>query len=161
MRYLAIDLGDKRTGVALGDSQTRIVSPLDTVEVDLAIQSGNALLEALARLVDANLGEKGRAPGELVVGLPLNMDGTESARAKIVRAFAARLAHRTTRTVRFQDERLTSAAAEWDLADRNRAGAGLTRQRKKELRDALAAAEILRDFLAQAHPPPGPEPAEG
>jgi putative Holliday junction resolvase len=143
MRYLAIDLGDKRTGVALGDSQTRIVTPLDTVEVDIAIQGGNALLEALARIVDAQLGEMGRGPGELVIGLPLNMDGSEGPRARHLRAFAQRLSRRTMRAVRFQDERLTTAAADWAMA-----GSGLTRGRKKELRDALAAAQILRDFLA-------------
>jgi putative Holliday junction resolvase len=143
MRYLAIDLGDKRTGVALGDSQTRIVTPLDTVEVDIDIQGGNALLEALARIVDAQLGEMGRGPGELVIGLPLNMDGSESPRARHLRAFAQRLARRTMRTVHFQDERLTTAAADWALA-----GSGLTRRRKKELRDALAAARILEDFFA-------------
>lgn len=142
MRYLAIDLGDKRTGVALGDSQTRIVSPIDTVEVDIGIQGGNALLEALARIVDAQLGEMGRGQGELVIGLPLNMDGTEGPRAKHLRAFAERLARRTMRKVQFQDERLTTAAADWAMAR-----TGLTRGKKKELRDALAAAEILKDFL--------------
>lgn len=143
MRYLAIDLGDKRTGVALGDSRTRIVTPLDTVEVDIDIQGGNALLEALARIVDAQLGEMGRGPGELVIGLPLNMDGSEGPRARHLRAFAQRLARRTMRRVHFQDERLTTAAADWALA-----GSGLTRRRKKELRDALAAARILEDFFA-------------
>ncbi|MBM4109228.1 MAG: Holliday junction resolvase RuvX [Phycisphaerae bacterium] len=149
MRYLAIDLGDKRTGVALGDSQTRVVTPVDTVEVDIGIQGGNALVEALARIVDAQLGERGRGPGELVIGLPLNMDGSEGPRAKHLRAFAERLARRTMRKVTFQDERLTTAAADWAMA-----GSGLTRGKKKELRDALAAAEILKDFLGSIPDPP-------
>lgn len=98
------------------------------------------MLDALARAVDEQLGT---GAGELVVGLPLNMDDTEGPRSKSVRAFAARLGERVGRVVHFQDERLTSAAADWSMAR-----SGMTRGEKKQKRDALAAAEILRDFLA-------------
>jgi putative Holliday junction resolvase len=164
VRYIAVDLGDKRTGLAVGDSVTRVVMPLDVIEVPIGVRDGAALAEALARVIEDHLGQApplqssppaARAPhpspGELVVGLPLNMDGTEGPRAKIVRAFAARLGARTRRAVRFQDERLTSAAADWSMAR-----SGLTRGEKKDRRDALAAAVILRDFLeamARADPP--------
>jgi len=70
------------------------------------------------------------------------MDGTEGARAKLVRAFAARIAGRTGRAVHFQDERLTTAAADWSMAR-----TGMTRQQKKDRRDAIAAATMLQDFL--------------
>ena len=140
VRYLSIDLGDKRTGLAVGDSITRTVMPLDVVEVARSIRDGEALVEALAKAVKEQLGEAG--PGELVVGLPYNMDGTEGPRARIVRALAARIAERAGRAVHFQDERLTSDAADWAMAR-----SGLTRGKKKELRDALAAAAILRDYL--------------
>lgn len=140
MRYLCIDLGDKRTGLAVGDAETRLVSALSVLESPIAVRGGEALLEALAKAVDEQLG---KSAGELVVGLPLNMDDTEGPRAKSVRAFAARIGERIGRVVHFQDERLTSAAADWSMAR-----SGMTRGEKKQRRDAIAAAEILRDFLA-------------
>jgi putative holliday junction resolvase len=157
MRYLAIDLGDKRTGLAVGDSVTGLVSPLDVVEVGIHLNTGTALLEALARVVEAHIGPsrpgaRAAAGGSLVVGLPLNMDGSEGPRARVVRAFAARLTARTGLPVQFQDERLTTAEADWAMAR-----TGLTRQEKKDRRDGLAAAAILGDFLAdQKRPPAGP-----
>lgn len=159
MRYVAIDLGDKRTGLAVGDSETRVVTPLSVIEVAIGLGAGTALLEAVARAVEDQLGparsqdSPGRRlamPGELVVGLPLNMDGTEGPRSKVVRAFAARIASRTARTLSFQDERLTSAQADWSMAK-----SGLTHQDKKERRDALAAAAILQGFLNAKHPGKG------
>lgn len=123
---------------------------MGTVEVDINASGGMALLEALAREIDTNLGEKAaRSPGELVLGLPLNMDGTEGPRAKQVRSFAALLASRAQREVRFQDERLTTADADWQMAR-----TGMTHKQKKMRRDALSAANILRDFLATLQDPP-------
>ncbi len=141
MRYLAIDLGDKRTGLAIGDSLTGVVSPLAVVEVAITERTGEALLETLAKAIAEQFGEA--SAGELVVGLPMNMDGTEGPRAKGVREFGARLRNRTGRVVHFQDERLTSSEADWAMAR-----TGMTRGQKKAKRDALAAAAILRDFLA-------------
>lgn len=150
MRYLCIDLGDKRTGLALGDNITGLVSPLETLEVPRSHAAGSTLLNALARAVDAHL-----APQECVVlGLPLNMDGTEGPRAALVRALGDSLADLTRRPVLYHDERLSTAAADWRMAR-----TGLTRREKKERRDALAAAEILNDFLAsrQKRPPEAQE----
>ena len=140
MRYLAIDIGDKRTGLAVGDDETRIVSPLDVVEVPTAERAGEAWLDAIVQAIAEQFGPHAHA--ELVVGLPLNMDGTEGPRSRIVRELAARLADRTKRVIRFQDERLTSVDADWSMAQ-----SGLTHKQKKQRRDALAAAIILRDFL--------------
>jgi putative holliday junction resolvase len=144
VRYLAIDLGDKRTGLAVGDSVTRLVSPCEVVEVPIANAGGAELLAALRRAAVEHLGEvaPNRNAGELVVGLPINMDGTEGQRARLVRAFAARIAEATGRPLRFHDERLSSADADWTMAR-----SGLTHKQKKQRRDALAAAAILRDFL--------------
>lgn len=101
------------------------------------------MLEAVARAVEDQLGDNPRIQrGEVVIGVPLNMDGTAGQRVQIVRAFAARLAQRLGRPLHEQDERLTSAQADWDMAQ-----SGLTHQQKKERRDALAAAAILTDFL--------------
>jgi putative holliday junction resolvase len=139
MRFLAVDLGDKRTGLAVGDTITGLASPLEVVRVPAAENGGESLLSVLARRIDEQLGPA----DELVVGLPINMDGTEGPRARIVRLFAARLGERSRRVVHLQDERLTSADADWSLAQ-----SGLTHKQKKERRDAVAAAAILNDFLA-------------
>ncbi len=142
MRYLAIDLGDKRTGLAIGDTETGIASPLAVIEIPRNREEGRALLRDLARVVVEHLGEPGTSRGELVVGLPLNMDGTEGPRAKIARDFATQLATTTGRIVHLHDERLTTAAA-----DNKMARSGLTHGQKKARRDALAAAVLLENFL--------------
>jgi putative Holliday junction resolvase len=139
VRYLAVDLGDKRTGLALGDAITGLVTPLHVLETPIADRAGAALVEAISAAIDAEMG-----PGDLVFGLPINMDGSEGQRAKLVRTFAARVGEATGRTIHFQDERLTSAEADWSMAR-----SGMTRGDKKKKRDALAAAVILRDFLAR------------
>lgn len=140
MRYIAIDLGDKRTGLALGDDETFLVSPLDVIECPSGLCGGDALLDLIAKAIDDAVSPHARC--ELVVGLPMNMDGTEGPRAKLVRDLAGRIASRVRRAVHFQDERLTSAAADWSMSQ-----SGLTHKQKKERRDALAAAAILNDFL--------------
>ena len=132
MRFLAIDLGDKRTGLAIGDDETRVASPLTVIEV----ARGEALIDAIADSINEH------APDAIVIGLPLNMDGTEGAQAKLVREFGEQLQGRCGVEVHYHDERLTSFAA-----DQQMAGSGRTHKQKKRLRDALAAAEILRGFL--------------
>lgn len=133
MRYLAIDLGDKRTGLAVGDDALRIASPVGVVE---AARGGGELVQKLLAAVDEHLGRG----DEVVFGLPVNMDGTEGERAKLVRDYAGSLG--LDRAVHFQDERLTSADADWKMAR-----TGLTHKQKKGRRDAMAAAAILQDFL--------------
>ncbi len=135
MRLLAIDLGDRRTGLAVGDEGSGIASPLTTIERP-ASQEG-----ALIDEITAAAGEQ--EVGALVVGLPLNMDGTEGPRAEVVRAMAEKIAARTGLPLHLHDERLSSADADWAMAQ-----SGLTHKQKKARRDALAAAAILRDFLA-------------
>ncbi|MCA3006509.1 MAG: Holliday junction resolvase RuvX, partial [Phycisphaerales bacterium] len=137
MRYLCVDLGDKRTGTATGDTVTGMVGPGEVLEIPIARREGRELVEALAAAARA------AGAGGLVVGLPLNMDGTEGPRAKMVRGFAERLGRATGLPVAFGDERLSSVDADWAMAR-----TGMTRGQKKSRRDALAAAAILRDFLA-------------
>jgi putative Holliday junction resolvase len=139
MRFLAIDLGDRRTGIAVGDDVIGLVQPRTV----LMVPKGDRLLDAvLAEIADYG-------PDALVVGLPLNMDDSEGPAVAAVRAFVATLAQRVKVPIHLQDERLSSFAAEGRLA-----GTGRTRQEKKELRDALAAAEFLRDFLTLRNAPP-------
>jgi putative Holliday junction resolvase len=133
MRYLAVDVGDKRTGLAAGDDVVRLVQPVEVIQVP----RGPALLDALARAVERH------GPDALVVGLPLNMDGSEGGAARSVREFGALLAERTRLPVHYQDERLTSFEA-----DERMARSGRTHREKRELRDALAACAILEGFLA-------------
>lgn len=139
MRYLAIDLGDKRTGLALGDRETGLISPLEVLECAISADEGRLLLTRLHAAITTHLGT---GKGTLVIGLPLNMDGSEGPQAKKTRAFGALLAGATKRPVVFHDERLTSADADWSMAR-----SGMTRDQKKHKRDALAAAAILRDYF--------------
>lgn len=141
MRYLGIDLGERRTGIAVGDSQTRLVSPVEVIEIPMSMADGGPLIEAIVRAFERQIGPG--TSGELVFGLPLNMDGSESKQSRISRSFALRVKARLAREVRFQDERLTSADADWAMSRSE-----LTYKQKKERRDALAAAAILRDYLA-------------
>ena len=150
-RYLSIDLGDKRTGLAAGDDVTCMALPIDVLEIPIDRRNGDELLDALAQAVADHIGPK----GELVVGLPLNMDDTEGPRAKLVRAFAGRIAQRTNFPVHFHDERLSSVHADWTMAQ-----SGLTHKQKKHRRDALAAAAILQAFLDAKRQPPA-HPTEG
>ena len=112
MRTLAIDLGDKRTGLALGDPVTGIAAPLTLIETPITDHDGEALLAKLAAAID----EHTDARDTLLIGLPLNMDGTEGPRAALTRAFAARLTERTGREILFVDERKTSQLADARLA---------------------------------------------
>jgi putative Holliday junction resolvase len=134
MRYLAVDLGAKRTGLAAGDDVVGLVQPVEV----LMVPRGPALLDALARAVERH------GPDALVIGLPLNMDGTEGGATADVRAFGAALAGRVELPVHFHDERLSSFEA-----DQRMARSGRTHREKKELRDALAACAILESWLAE------------
>ena len=135
MRYLAIDLGDKRTGLAVGTDVLRTAEPMRVIEAGSEAQR----LDAIAAAVD----EYG--PDALVLGLPTNMDGSEGDRAKQARSFADVLRRRFALPVHLVDERLTSAEA-----DEQMARTGLSRGQKKQRRDALAAAAILRDFFQRS-----------
>ena len=132
MRYLCIDLGDVRTGLAAGDDVTMLVQPLQVIEE----RDAERRLERIAAVVEAH------GPDRLVVGLPLNMDDSEGPRATAARTFGETLARRTGLPVDWHDERLSSFEADESLK-----GSGLSRKRKKRVQDAIAAATILEDFL--------------
>jgi len=132
MRFLAIDLGDRRTGLAVGDDELCLAHPVKVLEIPI----GTRLVEAIANTI------REHAIEGLVMGLPLNMDGTKGKRAELTLKFGKSVEDATGITIHFQDERLTSAAAEEQLS-----GSGKTHKQKKKMRDALAATEILKDFL--------------
>jgi len=134
MRYLAIDYGLKRLGLALCDPSEMIVSPLCQLPVDVSRpdRTFEKLQEVIAEHgIDA-----------LVVGLPLNMDDSEGEQAKLSRQFAERLAQAVAIPVDLQDERLSSMAADEMLAE-----SGLSKSKRKNKRDMLAACDILQEFL--------------
>lgn len=130
-RLLAIDLGDRRTGVAIGDEDSGTAMPLEVLQ----IPKGEALEQALLKLIEAH------EPDAIIVGLPLNMDDTEGPRAIDARAFAAALARRCDCDVLMHDERLTTFEAD----DRMR---GTSRREKKTRSDAVAACVLLESFFA-------------
>jgi putative Holliday junction resolvase len=137
VRYLAIDLGERRTGLAVGDDATGLAEPYRVVEVK---RRHDEVPDLLLRAVREAIDDHGA--GALVVGLPLNMDDSEGAQAKAARVAGDAIGAAVGLPVHYQDERLTSAEADWAMAQ-----SGMTRKQKKQLRDALAAAAILRDFL--------------
>lgn len=130
MRYLGIDYGAKRTGLAVCDATQTIVSPLKVLygRKDLA-----------GRVSEIVASEE---IGAVVLGLPLNMDGSEGPQAKLILAFAGELKDHIQVPVYLQDERLSSFGAEQKLLE-----IGLSRGKKRKRLDALAAAEILLAFL--------------
>ena len=132
MRYLAIDYGTKRTGLAICDQAETIASPLTVIE------DSKGLVERIAEIVKAESVEA------IVVGLPLNMDDTQGPQAKLVLQFAEQLKKHLQIPIYFQDERLSSFSAEEKLSS-----ADFTRGEKKKRLDAVAAAEILEAFLEQ------------
>ena len=132
MRFLAIDYGDKRTGLAICDANETIATPFTVIKGQVR------LVEEIIDIINSE------DVGAIVLGLPLNADGSEGPQAKRVRHFGVKLAERIGIPLYFQDERLSSFSAEQKLAD-----AGLTRMKKASLLDAVAAAEILQTFLEQ------------
>src|SRR4030042_6556591 len=96
MRFLCIDLGDKRTGLAVCDSGEILASPLTVLEGQKNLQD-----EII------KIAQQEQADG-LVFGLPLNMDGSEGERAAGARGFAEKIKNKTNLPVFFQDERLSS-----------------------------------------------------
>jgi putative Holliday junction resolvase len=135
---MAIDLGGKRTGLAIGDDITMQAGPVDVIHT----ADPTELRRAIRRAIDEH------GPDALVIGIPLNMDGTEGPAAKKALAMARDITLDTGMTIHFVDERLTSFEAEHLIRDLE-----LTRKQKKQRLDALAATAILRDFLARKQSP--------
>ncbi len=132
MRYLGVDVGRARIGLALADDVLRTARPLRAVP----------RRDEAATLAD--IGETAREyeVGQLVVGLPLNMDGTEGPSARHARAFAARLSEALGIPAALHDERLSTFEATARLRER-----GLSARAQRPVIDAEAAAVILQGWL--------------
>ena len=131
-RLLGFDVGEKTIGLAVSDPGLAVASPLFT----LRRGKFTADAERLARLIAE------RQVGGLVIGLPVNMDGSEGPRCQSVRQFAANLLARLDLPLAYWDERLSTAAVTRAMLD-----ADLSRRRRGEIVDQLAAAYILQGLL--------------
>ncbi len=129
--YLALDVGEKRIGVALAHHAARLAHPYTTLE------NSPAVFREVQSIVERE------TVGIVVIGLPRGLSGQETAQTATVRAFGQQLAtHLETVPIAWQDEALTSKKAEAELRQRKR-------QWKKGEVDALAASYILEDYLQE------------
>ena len=131
-RLFGLDLGTKTIGIALSDVSRMIASGLETLARSKFTADAQALL-ALAQKYGV---------GGLVIGLPINLDGTEGPRAQATRAFARNLARLTPLPILLWDERLTTAEAERMLIE-----ADTSRRRRAQVIDKVAATIILQGAL--------------
>ena len=131
-RLLGLDVGTKTIGMALSDTTRMVATPLDTIR-------RRRFRDDVQRLV-AEIDRHG--VGGVVVGLPISLDGSEGPRAQGVRQFARNLLAQRDLPVAFWDERLSTAAVEREMI-----AADLTRKRRAEIIDKVAAAYILQGLL--------------
>ena len=131
-RILGLDVGTKTIGLAISDSSFTVATPLTTIKRRKFQADMTALAQILAE----------RQVGALIIGLPLNMDGSEGPRCQSVRQFARNLLACMELEIAFWDERLSTAAVTRTLID-----ADTSRQRRSELVDKLAAGYILQGAL--------------
>jgi putative Holliday junction resolvase len=132
--WLALDVGEKRIGLATGSDEVRLARPLQVIHR----RSKEQDFAAIARAVQEVGAEA------ILVGLPLNMDGSEGPQARRVRKFAQRLQRRLELPLQFHDERLSSFVADQILAQKSR------KKDRRQPNDAIAAAAILQSFFDQS-----------
>lgn len=131
-RVLALDVGERRIGVAMSDAAGLLAAPLTTLK---ATPRARALSQIVALVRE-------HAVDDVVVGLPLTMSGEIGPQAQVVQSFAAELEAALGRAVHLFDERLTSVVAEQMLRD-----LGLKPEKRKARIDEVAASIILQDYL--------------
>lgn len=131
-RLLALDLGTKTIGLATSDPSLSVATPLTTLRRTKLAGDAAALRETI----------RAHDVAALVLGLPLNMDGSEGPRAQATRAFARNLLGLIDVPILLWDERLSTAAVERTLLE-----ADASRQRRRAVIDKLAAAYILQGVL--------------
>jgi putative holliday junction resolvase len=131
-KLLGLDLGTKTIGVAVSDGVRYSATPLETIPRTKFTTDARRLVELIA---------ENKAVG-IVLGLPLNMDGSEGPRVQSTRAFARSLAQKVTIPIVFWDERLSTAAVTRMMID-----ADVRRDKRAEVVDKLAASYILQGAL--------------
>ena len=135
MRRMGLDFGSKTVGVAVSDS---LLITAQGVEI-IRRKEENKLRQTLARIEELIVEYE---VGEIVLGLPKNMNATEGVRAELTAEFKEKLERRTGLPVHMWDERLTTVAA-----DRTMMEAGIRRENRKEYVDMIAATLILQGYL--------------
>jgi putative Holliday junction resolvase len=138
MRVLAVDFGEKRIGLAVSDESGRVVVPVGAISRRSDARAATAVTEAALTCEVTRV----------VVGHPVNLDGSEGPAARRARNFARRVAELSGLPVDLHGEGLTTAAAERNLID-----AGLGARRRKGARDAESAAVLLRDYFFDREDP--------
>ena len=133
MKIMGIDYGDARTGIAISDLLCSIVGSTTVIHS----RRDEKTIEEICRLVKEN------QIGELVLGLPRNMNGSEGPRAELCRAFGEKLTEATGLPVHMWDERRTTVEAHNILSQHNYHG-----KKRKDTVDAVAATLILEGYLA-------------
>lgn len=136
MKYIGLDYGSKTVGVALTDETGTIARSVEIIRRD----KEKRLRQTLARIEEIIVSEN---VSEIVVGLPLNMDGSEGERSAKAREFADMLKRRTGLDVHMVDERLSTVEADEIMDETGIEG----RKERKSKVDAIAAAVILQDFI--------------
>jgi putative Holliday junction resolvase len=131
-RLMGLDLGTKTIGLGLSDVERRLASPLETIQRKKFGEDARRLLELAAKYEVA----------AFVIGLPLNMDGSEGPRAQATRAFVRSMAQLDPRPFVFWDERLSTAAVTRSLIEQD-----ASRAKRAEVVDRMAAAYILQGAL--------------
>lgn len=131
-RLLGLDLGSKTIGLALSDRTLTIATPMETIRRKKFTPDAEKLIAICAE----------QGVGGLVIGLPINMDGSEGPRAQSTRQFVKNLAEKTPLPIAFWDERLSTAAVTRTLLE-----ADASRARRAEVVDKMAAAYILQGAL--------------
>ena len=133
MRKMALDVGDARVGIAFSDPLCIIAGDGETYRVTKDRKKDMTYFADYAKRKECDL---------IVVGLPVNMDGTEGPRAEKTRAFVEELSQYTDIPIVFQDERWTTVSAEKMLIE-----SGVRREKRKEVVDMVAAKIILQSYL--------------
>lgn len=131
-RLLGLDVGDKTIGVALSDDSRRIATPMETIMRNKFIKD----TQALQRIIEE------QNIGGLVIGYPVNMDGSLGPRAQSTRTFVSNLGKTIGLPMLLWDERMTTMAAERAMLE-----ADLSRQKRAQKVDKLAAGYMLQGFL--------------
>ena len=129
---MGLDLGTKTIGIAVSDGMQSVATPLETVKRKKFTQDAERLLQIIAE----------RNIGAVILGLPLNMDGTEGPRAQSTRALARNLEKLIPIPITFWDERLSTVASEKALLEGD-----TSRKRRSEVIDHVAASYILQGVL--------------
>jgi len=140
-RWIGVDYGTRRIGLALSDPDQKIASPAANLHAAGSPSTDARLVLEWAATYEA---------GGFVVGLPLNMDGSEGPQALVSKEFAQELQRQAGLPVHLWDERLSSVQADAYLA-----AAGVRHSRRASRRDALAAQVILQSFLDARRANPG------